>query len=67
MSTIEEIKAAIEQLSFEQRADLARWFHGWTDDAWDRQMADDIAAGRFSQLLAEVDEDIEAGRLQDMP
>jgi hypothetical protein len=67
MSTIEEIKAAITQLSLEERAELARWLHGWTDDPWDRQMAEDIAAGRLSKLLAEVDEDIDAGRFQDMP
>ncbi len=67
MSTVDEIKAAIERLSLEERAELARWLHGWTDDAWDRQMADDLAAGRLDTLLAEVDADTNADRLQDMP
>ena len=67
MSTVEEIKVAIEHLSLEERARLARWFHEWTDDAWDRQMQKDVAEGRLDELVAEVDRDIEAGRLQDMP
>jgi len=38
MSTVEEIKVAIQTLSLEERAELARWLHGWSDDDWDRQM-----------------------------
>jgi hypothetical protein len=30
--SVEQIKTAIEQLSFEDRAELAAWFHGWKDD-----------------------------------
>jgi hypothetical protein len=67
MSTVEEIKAAIEQLTFEQRSELARWMHGWEDDEWDKQIATDAQAGRLDKLLKEVDEDINAGRLRDLP
>ena len=67
MSTVEAIKAAISDLSLEERAELARWFHGWKDDAWDRQIARDAATGRLNKVLAAVDRDIKAGRLRDMP
>jgi hypothetical protein len=67
MSTVEEIKAAIEQLTFEQRSELARWMHGWEDDEWDKEIAADAKAGRLDKLLKEVDEDIETGRLRDLP
>jgi hypothetical protein len=30
--SLAEIKNAIEQLSFEERAELATWLHGWNDD-----------------------------------
>jgi hypothetical protein len=30
--SLPEIKTAIEQLSFEERAELAAWLHGWNDD-----------------------------------
>jgi hypothetical protein len=67
MSTVEEIKAAIAKLSLSERGEIARWLHGWNDDEWDQQMKGDIAAGRLDGVLKEVDEDIEAGRLRDMP
>jgi hypothetical protein len=67
VSTVQEIKDAIERLSFEQRAELAAWLHGWKDDEWDRQMKRDVANGKFDNVLREVDDDIRAGRLRDMP
>ena len=65
--SIEQIKEAIEQLSLEQRAELAAWLHGWKNDEWDEQMKRDVAAGRFDAVIREIDEDIRAGRLSDMP
>ena len=65
--SVEQIKAAIEQLSLEERAELAAWLHGWEDDDWDKQMKDDVAGGKLDHILREVDEDIRAGRLRDMP
>jgi hypothetical protein len=65
--SVEQIKTAIEQLSFEERAELAAWFHGWKDDEWDEQMKRDVAEGKLDDVLYEVEEDIAAGRLRDMP
>ena len=67
MSIVEEIKSAIEKLSLEDRARLERMLHGGADDEWDRQMAADAAAGRFQSILADVDREIDEGRLRDMP
>ena len=67
MSTVAEIKAAISCLSLEERAEVARCLHEWEDDAWDRQMQQDLAAGKLDRLLAKVDADIEAGKLRDLP
>jgi len=65
--SLTEIKSAIEQLPFEQRAELAAWLHGWKDDEWDEQMKRDIAAGKLDTILHEVEEDIKAGRVREMP
>ena len=65
--SLAEIKNAIEQLSLEERAQLAAWLHGWKDDEWDDQMKRDIAAGNLDNVLREVEDDIKAGRLKDMP
>jgi hypothetical protein len=45
--SLAEIKTAIEQLSFEQRAELAAWLHGWKDDEWDEQMKRDVGSGKL--------------------
>jgi hypothetical protein len=65
--SLAEIKTAIQQLSFEERAELAAWLHGWDDDAWDEQMKRDIASGKLDTILLEVEDDIKAERLRDMP
>ncbi len=65
--SVDQIKAAIEELSFEEPAELAAWLHGWRDDEWDEQMKKDVAAGKLDHLLQEVDEDIRAGSLREMP
>ena len=50
MSTVQEIKSAIEQLPLEERAALIADLCGWSDDDWDRQMKADAAAGEFAAL-----------------
>jgi len=65
--SVDQIKTAIEQLSFEERAELAAWLHGWKDDEWDEQMKRDVAAGKLDRILRDVDEDIRAGKLREMP
>jgi len=67
MSTVAEIKAAISRLTLEERAEVARCLHEWEDDAWDKQIQQDLAAGKLEALLAKVDDDIEQGKLRDSP
>lgn len=67
MTRVDEIKLAIGQLSLVERAELAKWLHGWTDDEWDRQMVQDVGAGKLDALLKDVRQDIRAGRLEDGP
>src|SRR5207237_2583265 len=65
--SLPEIKTAIEQLSYEERAELAAWLHGWNDDEWDEQMKHDIGSGKIDDVLHEVEEDIKSGRTRQMP
>jgi hypothetical protein len=65
--SLSEIKTAIEQLSFEERAELAAWLHGSKDDQWDDQMKRDIAGGMLDDVLREIEEDIKTGRVREMP
>jgi hypothetical protein len=65
--SLAEIKSAIEQLPFEQRAELAAWLRGWKDDEWDEQMKRDVTDGKLDDVLREVEDDIKAGRLRSEP
>ena len=65
--SLAEIQSAIERLSFEERAELAAWLHGWNDDEWDEQMKRDVASGKLDTVLHEVEVDIKAGRVREMP
>jgi hypothetical protein len=66
--SLAEIETGIEQLSFEERAELAAWLHGsprrvrpvadWKDDEWDAQMKRDIASAKLDNVLREVEEDV---------
>lgn len=68
MSTVAEIKAAVSKLSLSERAEFAKWFNGWTDDEWDRQIAKDFApGGKHESVLKEVDANIKSGKLRDLP
>ena len=67
MSTVQEIKAAIPQLTLEERAEVARCLHQWEDDEWDKQMKHDLSTGKLDKMLKKVDSDIAQGKLSDLP
>jgi hypothetical protein len=50
MSTVQEIRTAIERLPVEERATLVAELCGWVDDDWDRRLKADAAAGKFGAL-----------------
>ena len=62
MSTVEEIRSAIQKLSLEERAQITAELCGWTDDAWDLQMKEDAAAGKFDALNRQADAAQAAGQ-----
>ena len=62
MSTVEDIRTAIQRLSLEERAQITAGLCGWTDDEWDCQMRDDAARGKFAALNQEADSAQAAGQ-----
>ena len=61
MSTVAEIKAAIDQLSLPERCELEALLHPSADDAGDEQMKHD-AAGKFEVLNEEAGAEHAAGK-----
>jgi hypothetical protein len=67
MTTVDEILTAIENLSFDERVELARRMGDREDDEWDLQMMADAKAGKLDKLIAETEDDIKAGRARKLP
>ena len=69
MSTVAEIRQAIEKLGAQERAELMSEFVQWEDDDWDRQMKADAVAGKFDEMnrqTLEEDRRGETRRLEDV-
>ena len=68
MSTVAEIKRAIEQLSPQERCELEAWLHPWPDDDWDRRMqADAQPGGKLHEMMSASRKSAQAGQLVDLP
>ena len=67
MSTVKEIESAIQRLPRQDFTKLSKWFDEYRDDAWDHQIKKDAESCRLDKLLAQVDSDIDAGRVTDFP
>ncbi len=59
--SITEIENAITKLPAAEVDDLFSWLADYRHRRWDRQIADDVQAGRLDDIFAEVDAEIEAG------
>jgi hypothetical protein len=59
--SVTELETAIAGLSKQERSQLAKWFQEYMADEWDRQIEEDVKAGRLDHLLKQVDGDIDAG------
>jgi len=67
MIRVEEIERAIEELSGDEFARIARRVHTLEQERWDSKMDRDASTGRLDFLVAEVREDSAKGRLRDWP
>jgi len=66
MSTVAEIKEAIDRLSPQEYCELMSALHPFEDDEWDRQMKADAAAGKFAAMNEKAEQEYEAGRTRSL-
>jgi hypothetical protein len=66
MSTVHEIEQAIRNLGPQDLALLRQWFAAFDADVWDRQLEQDVAAGRLDWLAEEARRDLAEGRCTDL-
>jgi len=61
MSTVTEIKEAIDRLTPREYCELMSALHPFEDDDWDLQMKADAAAGRFVAMNERAEQEYAAG------
>ena len=66
MSNLQEIERAISQLSAEELADFRAWFAKFDAEIWDRQLEEDVAAGRLDNLAERALQHLREGRCTDL-
>ena len=66
MMTVAEISGAVRRLPKRDLAKFRKWFVEYDAAAWDRQLEQDVAAGRLDKLAREALKDLRAGRTTDL-
>ncbi|HET6229849.1 MAG TPA: hypothetical protein VFE05_07235 [Longimicrobiaceae bacterium] len=66
MSTIQEIEHAVSHLPPEDLSRFREWFLQFDAELWDREIEEDVAAGRLDALAEEALSDLRAGRTRSL-
>ena len=66
MSTVQEIERAVKALPGDDLVRFRAWFAEFDSDVWDRQMEEDIRAGRLDWLADEAEKELREGRCTDL-
>ena len=66
MTTVNDIKAAIESLSHKEFMQLMSWVHEKDMEQWDAQLVKNSAEGKLNFLIKEVLEEEKKGTLRDL-
>jgi hypothetical protein len=68
MSTVQEIKAAIDKLSPQERCELNALLQTWPEDEWDKKMdSDSQPGGKLAALKEQAEAEARSGQLRDFP
>ena len=66
MTTVESLENAIAELPPTDLAAFRRWFAEFDAAAWDAQIEEDAAAGKFDAFAAEARAEFEAGKAREI-
>jgi hypothetical protein len=64
VSKVEQIKAQIDALTWQERCELNALLQNWPEDDWDRQMA---AEAKFDRLMEKAADEFRSGACRDWP
>jgi hypothetical protein len=60
--SVEELESVVSKLPATELARFSQWFEEFIADQWDRQIEQDMQAGRLNAALKRADEHYEAAR-----
>jgi hypothetical protein len=60
--SLDELETGVAQLPAGDLAAFARWFEEYMAEAWDRQFAADVQAGRLDAAGRQADADFDSGQ-----
>lgn len=60
--TIEQLEEAVSHLSAGELQRFSEWFEEFVAQSWDRQIEEDVKAGKLDAAGERADQDFEAGR-----
>jgi hypothetical protein len=66
MSALETAQEAVRQLTRGELAVFRAWFTEFDEQEWDREMEEDVAAGRLNGLLEEALQEFREGRTTEL-
>ena len=66
MTTADEIKQAVLSLPAAEYSKIMDWLHELAEDAWDKQIEEDILAGKLDFLAAEAEKAKRDGTLREL-
>ena len=66
MSKVEQLKAEIESLPNEERAEIYRWLSERDWAQWDKEIEADARSGKLDFLVREAREEKAKGKLKDL-
>jgi hypothetical protein len=64
--TLHDIENAVAGLSPDELTKFRAWFVAFDGDAWDRQIEEDVRAGRLDALADEALQDLREGRTTEL-
>jgi KaiC/GvpD/RAD55 family RecA-like ATPase len=66
MARVEELTIEVQQLNRDELAAFRDWFRKYDSDEWDKEIEEDVSAGRLDKLANEAIAEHRAGRTKEL-
>ena len=64
--SITEIQTAVKQLSQDELAEFLEWLDNFQESLWDKQIEEDLKAGKLDSLIQQAEKAFNEGKCQEI-